>query len=146
MSVVEINSKAKEKRDSALIKKVAEKFLSVYKKGGQEVSIAFVGDKTMRRLNRTYRKIDRPTDVLTFSGEGPADDGASDFFGEIIIDREQIKRQAKKYGKTEKEELVFILVHGLLHLAGYNDETEKGRLEMTRLGIKFIGTLKIPKL
>ncbi len=95
------------------------------------ISIAFIGDQVMARLNQQYRKLKRPTDILSFAGEG------SDL-GEIIIDYVQIKRQAKKYSKSINQELIFILVHGLLHLLGHDDETEKDRQKMITLGEKFI--------
>ncbi len=129
--MIEINNKTKSRIDLNLVKKIVDKFLKTYKKRDCEASIAFVGDRVIRKLNRNYRETDKVTDILSFPGEG-------DFLGEIIIDYAQIKRQAKKYGKTIKQELVFILVHGLLHLSGYNDKTEKGRREMERLGEKFI--------
>lgn len=96
-----------------------------------ELSIAFVGDKIIRDLNKVYRGIDKTTDILTFSGEDK-------FLGEVIIDYAQIKRQAKKFNNSIKKELIFILVHGLLHLLGYDDKTEKGRLEMEEMGEEFI--------
>ena len=153
--IVEVNNKTKSKIDLALIKKTAKKFLLAYKKKKEEVSIAFVGDRAIRRLNKIYRKIDKVTDVLTFPADGGtsgaddlADDGTGEtsagednFLGEIVIDYEQIKRQAKQSGRSAKKELIFILVHGLLHLVGYNDETEKERLEMIKKGEEFIGNL-----
>lgn len=129
--MIEINNKTKSKIDLALVKKTAEFFLRVYKKKKYEISIAFVGDRVIRKLNRNYRKIDKVTDVLSFPGEGI-------FLGEVIIDYAQIKRQAREFGSSVNDELVFILVHGLLHLLGYDDKTEKGAKEMERLGEKFI--------
>ena len=129
--MVEINNQTKNKIDLKLTKQVAEKFLAYYKKEKKEVSIAFVGDSAIKKLNQEYRHQDKVTDVLSFTGEG-------DFLGEIIVDYAQIKRQAKEFGKKINEELVFILVHGLLHLIGYDDKTEKGRLKMISLGEKFI--------
>ncbi|MCX6796411.1 MAG: rRNA maturation RNase YbeY [Candidatus Falkowbacteria bacterium] len=135
--MVEINNRTKNKIDIALIKSVAEKFLRDYKVKNKEVSIALVSDQTIKTLNKTYRQQDRATDVLSFAGEG-------NFLGEIVIDYAQIKRQAKEYGKKAEDELIFVLVHGLLHLVGYDDKTEKSRLKMVRLGEKFIA--KISKL
>jgi probable rRNA maturation factor len=129
--VVEINNKTRSRIDSSLTKEVGEKFLRAYKKFDCNVSLAFVGDKKIRQLNKKYRGIDRVTDVLSFSGEG-------NFLGEIIIDYSQIRRQAKKFGNKQKDELVFILVHGLLHLLGYDDRTGEGRREMKILGEEFI--------
>ena len=134
--VVEINNKAKNRIDLSLVKKAAEKFLRAYKKADHGVSIAFVGDKEIRELNKKYRKIDRVTDVLSFAGE-------EKFLGEVVIDYSQIKRQAGKFGNKPKDELVFILVHGLLHLLGHDDRTEAGRKKMERLGNEFIKSAKL---
>lgn len=129
--MVEVNNKTKSRINLSLVKKVAEDFLKYYKKENFEVSIAFVGDKKIRSLNKSYRGLDKITDVLAFLGEDK-------FLGEIIIGYNQIKRQAKRFNHSVDKELVFILVHGLLHLLGYDDETDKGRKEMERLGSKFI--------
>lgn len=125
--MIEINNKTRAKIDIKLIKKITEKFFVYYKIENKNISIAFVGDMLMSRLNDKYRGKNKPTDILSFNGEG------SDF-GEIIINYAQIKRQTKKYSKSVKEELIFILVHGLLHLLGHEDESEKGRKEMEKIG------------
>ncbi len=150
-NMIEISNKTKSKINIKLVKGVAQKFLKYYnikrrlaavpplaRSGSDhanvnkvELSIAFVGDKVMRRLNREYRGIDKITDVLAFSGE-------DEFLGEVIINYAQVKRQAKKFGNNIQQELIFILVHGLLHLLGYDDKAEKGRLEMERMGEEFI--------
>ena len=131
--MVEINNKTRSKIDIKRIETAVNKFFVHYKVKEKQVSIALVGDKTIRELNKKYRGIDRPTDILTFSGE-------EDFLGEIVIDLAQVKRQAKTYSKTTADELNFILVHGMLHLLGYDDKTEKDRLRMLTLGEKFIKT------
>lgn len=133
--MVEINNRTKSHINLSLVKKVAEKFLRAYKKIGYEVSVVFVGDSVIRRLNKTYRLQDRITDVLAFRGEGK-------FLGEIIIDYAQIKRQAPKFSSNTQKELIFILVHGLLHLMGLEDKTAKGKKEMERAGQEFIKKLK----
>ena len=132
--MIEINNTTKVKLDKKTIQKVTEKFLQAYKINKQDVSLAFVSDEKMHELNKQYRKKDKTTDVLSFSGEG-------DFLGEIIINPKQIKRQAKENKNTFQAELIFILVHGLLHLVGYDDETEKARLKMIKLGEKFISMI-----
>lgn len=135
--MVEAINRTKAKIDLKLVENVAEKFLQVYKIKNREVSIAFVSDSEIKKINKQYRHLDKVTDVLSFAGE-------DNFLGEIIIDFAQIKRQAKEFDKKVKDELIFILVHGLLHLAGYDDKTEKERLEMIGLGEKFIK--KVSKL
>ena len=132
---VEINNKTKAKINLSLVRKIARKFLKKHKKEKKDLSIAFVGDGRIRELNKNYRKIDKVTDVLSFAGE-------EKFLGEIIIDYNQVKRQARQFRgqgmRAVKEELIFILAHGLLHLLGYDDGTEVGRREMERLGEEFI--------
>ena len=166
-NMIEINNKTRSKIDLALVQKVAQKFLKYYNKERRlatiplgksdhanidkvEVSIAFVGDKIIRRLNKTYRGIDKVTDVLAFPDVMIRSDPDKGVIcsGEVIINYAQVKkqashqrrgaRQAKKFNNNVKQELVFILTHGLLHLLGYDDKTEKGRLEMERLGEEFV--------
>lgn len=84
------------------------------KKSG-ELSIAFIGEAEMRRLNRTYRKKDKVTDVLAF--EAP--------LSEVLICYPQAKRQAAERGHTTKQEVVDLLIHGVLHSLGYDHETPK---------------------
>jgi len=129
--IIEINNKTRSNISEKTVRKVVEKFLEKNRKTGKEVSIVFVGDKAIRRINKEFRGKDKVTDVLSFEGE-------ENFLGEILIDYAQIRRQAKKFGNSAKDELVFILVHGLLHLIGHEDETEKGRKKMERLGEDFI--------
>jgi probable rRNA maturation factor len=129
--LIGINNKTKSNIDLNLVEQTAKKFLLSKKLKNKEISIAFVGDQTIRNINKKYRHIDKVTDVLSFNGE-------NNFLGEIIINYRQIKRQAKKYKKTLKQELIFILVHGLLHLIGYNDHTEDERKRMVKLGENFI--------
>lgn len=92
-----------------------------------EISLVFVGDSRMRALNKKYRGMDKTTDVLSFyyGGEKPRD-----IFGEIIISVPQAKRQAKRQSYPLKRELLALFVHGILHLAGYEDETERGYRKM----------------
>ncbi len=144
--MIEINNKTRSKIDLVLVQKVVENFLKYYKKQNCEVSIAFVGDKTIRKLNKTYRGINKITDVLAFPDATVGtslDNEQSNFLGEVIIDYTQVKRQAKRFNNSVRQELIFILVHGLLHLLGYDDKTEKSRREMERLGREFIEKLKM---
>lgn len=130
--MIEINNSTKQKINLSLIQRIVENFLKFYKKEKYDLSIAFVSGTEMRKLNKQYRHSDKTTDVLSFEGEG-------NFFGEIIMNYAQIKKQAAEFGNSAESELVFILIHGLLHLLGYNDTTDEGREEMIRLGEEFIG-------
>lgn len=83
----------------------------------KSVSLVLAGDKKIKDLNRKYRRQNKITDVLAFGdGEEPH------FLGEIVICLPQARRQAKEYGVTLRQELIRLLVHGLLHLAGYDHE------------------------
>lgn len=94
-----------------------------------ELSVLFVGNDRMRRLNAHYRGIDRSTDVLSFplSDSAPPGPQTSSFprplpLGDIVICVSKASAQAREYGVTFREELLRLLVHGLLHLAGYDHE------------------------
>jgi len=133
--MVEINNTTKHKINIKKIEQIVQEFLVLNNKPEKQVSVALVGDQEIQELNEQYRKKNRVTDVLSFAGEG-------DTLGEVIICYSQIKRQAKEYSNSIEEELVFILVHGLLHLLGHEDKTEKGRKEMERKGREFISSIK----
>ncbi len=90
------------------------------------VTIALVGDATMRRLNRRYAGNDRATDVLSFPADGPA--GA---LGDIAIATGVARRQARNAGHSYARELRTLALHGLLHLLGHDHHTDNG--EMARL-------------
>ncbi len=136
--LIEINNRTKSKININLVKRVVAEFAQAYKIRQKEVSLAFVGDSEIKKLNKIYRRINKPTDVLTFIGE-------ADFLGELVIDYRQIKRQAGRFGNSAEEELVFILVHGLLHLLGHDDANEADRLKMINLGEEFINKFKVVK-
>jgi rRNA maturation RNase YbeY len=99
------------------------------------VSVLLVGDRKMRELNLSYRGIDRTTDVLSFSQlEGTSMvHGAADL-GDIVISPAQAARQAAERGESFDQELTLLLVHGLLHLIGYDHE--KSRYQDRKMKIK----------
>jgi probable rRNA maturation factor len=92
-----------------------------------ELSIVLTGDGEVRRLNRAYRNKDKTTDVLSFPllegkrpGPGP---GGILVLGDVVISLPQTRRQAAQAGKGFKEELALLVVHGILHLLGYDHAT-----------------------
>ncbi len=125
--MVEINNASGAPVKKNAISRAVGYFLDKYGLSGKEVSIAFVKAEDMKRINREHRGIDSRTDVLAFVGE-------NDMLGEIIMDYGMIRRQAREDGKEPGDELYFVLFHGLLHLAGYDDENEEDRHEMIRIG------------
>ena len=90
-------------------------------------NIIFVNDDEIHELNRDYRNVDRVTDVISFALEDNDDIGYGDIrmLGDIYICIPQMKRQAVEYGHSEKRELSFLAVHGLLHLLGYDHMTKE---------------------
>ncbi len=105
-----------------------------------EVEIIIVGDKEIKQLNRTYRGKDKITDVLSFAWQ---EDGSvpTNILGQIYICYPQIKRQAKTWRVTAKEEFARMLVHGLLHLVGYDHGDEKDSQKMFGLQEKIVGEI-----
>lgn len=133
--MVEVNNTTKSKISKKDIIKAADKFLEYHGSSDKDVSIAFVSENRIRQLNRTYRGKDKITDVLSFEGEGES-------LGEILICPRQIRRQAEKAKHSSGDELIFILIHGLLHLLGREDDTENKRREMIEEGRDFIKNME----
>jgi probable rRNA maturation factor len=90
--------------------------------------VAFVNARDMRALNSRYLGRDYPTDVLSFSYKGMKVEGQP-FLGEIVIAPEIASLHAVRYGIHPERELRKLLVHGILHLLGYNHETDRGRMK-----------------
>lgn len=87
------------------------------------LSIVLTDDRKIRVLNRDYRRKDKPTDVLSFSMlEGECGDVVPDSLGDLVISLETARRQAREYGVTLKAELHRLVIHGILHLCGYDHE------------------------
>lgn len=105
----------------ALLRRLAERLLAAVGEAQSELSIDLVGDGRMRRLNREYRKKDRTTDVLAFAMRESASP-ASALLGDVVISIPTARRQAKEGGRSLSEELAWLLVHGVLHLCGYDHE------------------------
>jgi probable rRNA maturation factor len=87
------------------------------------VTIALISDTAMRRLNATFRRVDQATDVLSFPSDEPG------VLGDIAIARGVAARQARALGHAEAVELKVLALHGLLHLLGYDHETDRGEMQ-----------------
>jgi len=93
----------------------------------------------MRKLNRQYRNIDSPTDVLAFAmGEGEFSGLHPHLLGDVVVSVDTAERQAKKAGHSLQEELRMLAVHGTLHLLGYEDETPSGSARMLKRGRRYL--------
>lgn len=90
-------------------------------KKAKDVSVVLAGEKEIRNLNKKYRKKDKVTDVLSF------DYGDS---GEVVICLKEIKKNAEKFNNPFKKEIIRVLIHGILHLCGYDHEKSKKEAEL----------------
>ncbi|MBY9076914.1 rRNA maturation RNase YbeY [Paenibacillus sp. HN-1] len=127
----------------SLLEQILEKAGKLEGVDGGEVDLTFVDNERIHELNREYRGIDRPTDVLSFalneSGEDEPEivyevedssDEIPDMLGDIIISVTRAKEQAEEYGHSLERELGFLFVHGFLHLLGYDHQDEASEAEM----------------
>ena len=94
-----------------------------------EIDVILVSDKRIAQLHRRFMSESGPTDVITFQ------------HGEIVISTDTAKRQARRFGTTVARELQLYIVHGLLHLHGFDDKTAAGAAEMKRVQEKLVASL-----
>jgi probable rRNA maturation factor len=126
--------------ESKLLSKIAHRALEVLGLSKVELSIALVSDVQIKRLNKLYRNKDKPTDVLSF----PIGEKVNGWLilGDIVISVDTAKRQAQELGYSLEEELKRLLVHGLVHLLGYDhelgEEEEKKFFELEEFVLKGI--------
>ncbi|CEH29644.1 rRNA maturation factor [Aneurinibacillus migulanus] len=124
----------------ALLRQVLEEAARTEEVEG-ELTVTFVDNERIHELNREYRGIDRPTDVLSFAmneeGEEEMEifldeemDDMPNMLGDVIISIPKAQEQAKEYGHSFEREMGFLAVHGFLHLNGYDHETEAEEREM----------------
>jgi rRNA maturation RNase YbeY len=129
LRVVVLNRQRRRRVDAARLRRVLGGAAAALRVGG-EVALVLSGDRLVHRLNRQYRGKDRPTDVLSFPG-----DGAEGTLGDIVISLDTAARNARGLGRTLLQELDVLALHGFLHVLGYDHEADDGtmnRLE-TRL-------------
>jgi len=113
----------------------------------QEVSILLTGDKDIRRLNQEFRSIDQPTDVLSFPQNADEDPCISEevILGDIAVSLDIAKAQAKEHGLDFKEEIILLLIHGILHLLGYDHEISEQDEKQMRNKTRELFKLIFPK-
>ena len=116
------------------ILRAADVIGEIYGVEQSELSVTLTDDKHIHALNKQYRGADRATDVLSFAfreSEEPTIIGADfDILGDVIISLERARAQAEEFGHSFRREVIFLEVHGLLHLLGYDHIDEAERLEM----------------
>ncbi len=114
--MIEINNLTNSSIDENCIKKIAKIVLEKEKK---DLSIVLVGETRIKKINKKYRNKNQPTDVLAFQD-----------LNEIIICVQQVRKNAKKFNLVFKEELFRVLIHGILHILGYNHKKNEEAKKM----------------
>lgn len=128
MAIEVVNRQRAARIERERIIDLAQRALALVGKPAASVTIAFVRDRAIRELNREFRRTDRATDVLSF----PARE--KDYLGDVVISTDTAMKQAGEAGFTFEREVSELVLHGLLHLVGYDHETDNG--EMNRLELK----------
>ncbi|MDR3275188.1 MAG: rRNA maturation RNase YbeY [Endomicrobium sp.] len=113
-----------QKQDTALLQKVAFAVLESEKIEKCQVNFIMVSNKEIKKLNTKYRKVRRITDVISFMVMPEL------FIGDIYISENRSQKQAKKYNNTWRQELTYLVIHGLLHLCGYTDYDAVNKTKM----------------
>jgi probable rRNA maturation factor len=121
-------------QNEAVIRRVCDEVGRVYgPEEPWEMSVLLCDNKRIHELNREYRHIDRPTDVLSFAlneGDEVNGEAESQLLGDLVISLERTAEQAKEYGHPFERELAYLTVHGCLHILGYDHMTEEDKKEM----------------
>lgn len=136
---------------------------AVYKRLGQRsdlaVEVTFVGKDEIRLLNKTFRNVDRVTDVLSFpyidgvrhevvtkrKYSSEQDDDGNVLIGSVCICLDVAKEQAESFGHSLEREVIYLAVHGMLHCFGYDHETESDEKEMTSLAEEIMSSIGITR-
>lgn len=126
---VDVDDRAECGADPAAVAATVEAVLAAERVGECEVGVVLLDEHEMRELNREHRGKDEPTDVLSFPiDEDDELDGVTRLLGDVVICVPVAERQAAEQGVEPGDELVDLLVHGVLHLLGYDHETDDGEM------------------
>ena len=145
--------------DHALLRRVAQTVLSGEGlRGAIEVGVRITGDAELHQLNRDFRGVDAPTDVLSFAEEEGEEDldpfilppeeeeeEPARYLGDLAISYERIVAQAAEYGHSRRRELCYLMAHGLLHLLGYDHEEQAEAAEMREHEERYMAELGLTR-
>jgi probable rRNA maturation factor len=137
-----VSRQRRRKMDRERWRVFGEQALKAIGKAGHHATIAFVSDRQIRILNKQFRGLDKPTDVLSFpAGDEEFTETSEPNLGDIAISVERAESQAVKNGLAFEKEIAQLILHGLLHLCGHNHETDEG--QMNRLELRLRGKMGI---
>lgn len=132
-----VNLQRKIKIDTDEIRAYAQSLiLNVTDVGERTFSIAFISDTRMKQLNEMFRGKDSTTDVLSFPHDADEFDPDKNNLGDVVISAEQAERQAVENGLTLEAEIKQLILHGVLHLCGYDHETDSGEMNSRELKLR----------
>ena len=131
MSVEIVDRSMRKKISARRIKRTAQRILELLNQNRVELSLALVGNREIQELNARYRNKNRPTDVLSFPSKGPFP-GGQEILGDVVISVQKAEEQAGKRRKTLEQEVASLLIHGILHLLGYDHERSRKDAEIMR--------------
>lgn len=129
--------------DRARMRQVARSVLDGEGIAEAELSLAFVDNDTIHRLNKRYLDHDEPTDVLSFP---LSEAGAKKLAGELVIGAEVARDQAAERGHDVQDELALYVIHGLLHLCGHDDKTPRAAAAMRAKERHYLRQLGLPDI
>lgn len=138
---IDINNKTKKDIDEELLhlfRRIAglAAELEGYENG--ELSIALVNNQEIQQLNKKYREVDEPTDVLSF----PMDE---EVWGDVIISMNRVQEQAEEYGHSITREACYLVIHGVLHLLGYDHHSQEEKAKMRQHEERILSDLNIDR-
>ncbi len=144
----EIRSSLNVPPNAALLRKAARLTLHTHSAASAELTIVLTDDEEIRTLNRDFRGLDAPTDVLAFPADETDPQTGERYLGDIVISWERARQQAAEHGHSPEAEVQLLVVHGVLHLLGFDHEAPEERARMwtaqnailDRLGIGHLKT------
>jgi probable rRNA maturation factor len=137
MMIEVVNRQRRMPMDGGRWRAFAEKALKAVPAEGAGATVAFVSDRAMRELNRKWRGKKGTTDVLSFpSGQEEFEKGEGVSLGDVVISVEQAARQAAEHGLDFENEVEQLILHGLLHLCGYDHERDGGEMNALELRLR----------
>ena len=137
METTVVNLQRKVSIDTSNFRSFSESlFRSIEEVGGRSAAVAFISDRRMKELNKLFRGKDSTTDVLSFPHEPDEFDPDKTNLGDIVISAEQAARQAAENGLSIENEIKQLILHGLLHLCGYDHETDNGQMNTRELELR----------
>lgn len=147
MNEIEIINETKEKIDLDDLRKVIDKALESENVSNAIMNVIIIDNEKIHEINREYRGIDRPTDVISFALEDDKTFINTDFrvLGDIYISIDKVHEQAKIYGHSERRELSFLTVHGVLHLLGFDHMEKEDEVIMFKKQDEILNSLGITR-